>query len=364
MNAKNLWRRAVSNNMSRTIMKSVLLSASVLFFFGCNSMPVDEPPVAEKTEDAKPAEEKKENLVWDAGTVQLKLEKLAEGVYAYYPTDAQEKNTKGYPVATGGGFVVGNNEVLVVESMVNKRLAEQVMGFVKQVTDKPIGYVVNTSYHGDHAYGNYVFPKSAKIIQHSKTKEFMDNKEGFEADKKFMVQYFGANRGIEDVIARTGDIILEDGALYEVDLGNKKVEIRHFGFAQTEGDLFIWVPEDKVFWTGNPVVAQPPALPWLLDGKHEEVLATLKKVRKFLPEDAVVVPGHGVPIKPKDIDFKIRYLEALHKEVKNAVAQGMTVEEAQKTITLPDFQGYALFGWVHSGVNVPNTYKDLSNISK
>jgi len=83
--------------MSRTNMKSVLLSASVLFFFGCNSMPVDEPPVAEKTEDAKPAEEKKENLVWDAGTVQLKLEKLAEGVYAYYPTDAQEKNTKGYP---------------------------------------------------------------------------------------------------------------------------------------------------------------------------------------------------------------------------------------------------------------------------
>ena len=72
------------------------------------------------------------------------------------------------------------------------------------------------------------------------------------------------------------------------------------------------------------------------------------------------MPGHGGPIKPKDIDFKIRYLESLHTEVENAVEQGMTVEEAQKTITLPDFQGYALFDWVHSGVNVPNTYKDLS----
>ena len=344
--------------ISKNIVKWALLSASVLFFFGCNSMPADEPPVAEKTENAQPAEEKKENLVWDAGAVQLEYHKLAPGVYAYYPTDAKEKNPKGYPVATSGGFVVGDNEVLVVESMVNKRLAEQVMGFVKQVTDKPIGYVVNTSYHGDHAYGNYVFPKSAKIIQHSKTKAFMDNKEGFEADKKFMAQYFGANRGIEDVVARTADIIVDDKKT--IDLGNKKVEIRHFGFAQTEGDLFIWVPGDKVFWTGNPVVAQPPALPWLLEGKHEEALATLKKVREFLPEDAIVVPGHGVPIKPKDIDFKIGYLEALHKEVKNAVEQGMTLEEAQKTITLPDFQGYALFGWVHSGVNVPNTYKDLS----
>ena len=108
------------------------------------------------------AEEKKENLVWDAGTVQLKLEKLAEGVYALYPTDAREKNSKGYPVATSGGFVVGDNEVLVIESMVNKRLAEQVIEFVKSVTDKPIRYVVNTSYHGDHAYGNYVFPQNSK----------------------------------------------------------------------------------------------------------------------------------------------------------------------------------------------------------
>ena len=310
------------------------------------------------TGEEKKAEEKKEQLVWDAGTVQLKMEKLAEGVYAYYPTDAKEKNPKGYPVATSGGFVVGDKGVLVVESMVNKRLADQVMGFVKKVTDKPILYVVNTSYHGDHAYGNYAFPKTAKIIQHSKTKAFMDNKEGFEADKKWMTQYFGTNRGIEDAVARTADIIVDDKKT--IDLGNKKVEIMHLGFAQTAGDLFVWVPNDKVFWTGNPVVAMPPALPWLLDGKHEEVLTTMKKVRNFLPDEAIVVPGHGVPIKPKDIEFKINYLETLHKEVKNAVQKGLTMEQAQKSIVMKDFQGYALFGWVHSGVNVPNTYKELS----
>jgi cyclase len=242
--------------------------------------------------------------------------------------------------------------------MVNKRLAEQVMGFVKKVTNKPIRYVVNTSYHGDHAYGNYAFPKTAKIIQHSNTKAFMENKAGFEADKKWMTQYFGANRGIEDAVARTADIVVDDKKT--IDLGNKKVEIIHMGFAQTAGDLFVWVPGNKVFWTGNPVVAQPPALPWLLDGKHLEVLATMKKVRSFLPNDAVVVPGHGIPIKPKDLDFTINYLETLHKEVKGAVDKYMKLEEAQKSITMKDFQGYALWGWVHSGVNVPNTFKELS----
>jgi len=237
--------------ISKNVVKWALLSASVLFFFGCNSMPANEPPVAEKTEDAQPAEEKKEQLVWDAGAVQLELKKLADGVYAFYPTDAKEKNPKGYPVATSGGFVVGDNEVLVIESMVNKRLAEQVMGFVKQVTDKPIQYLVNTSYHGDHAYGNYVFPKSVSIIQHRKTKEFMDNTEAFEADKQFMVQYFGANRGIEDVIARTADIVVDDGDVKTLDLGNKKVQIIHNGVCTNRGGFICLGAGEQSFLDGE-----------------------------------------------------------------------------------------------------------------
>ena len=173
-----------------------------------------------------------------------------------------------------------------------------------------------------------------------------------------MAQYFGAGRGIEDVIARTADIIIDDKK--SIDLGNKKVEIMHLGFAQTEGDLFVWVPGEKVFWTGNPIVAMPPALPWLLDGKHEEVLATMKKVRSFLPQDAIIVPGHGIPIEPKNLDFTISYLETLHVKVKSSIDKYMALEDAQKYITMKDFQGYALWDWVHTGVNVPNTFKDLS----
>ncbi len=80
---------------------------------------------------------KKEQLVWDAGSVQLEMEKLSDGVYAYYPTDAREKNPKGYPVATSGGFVVGDKGVLVIESMVNKRLAEPQGGAVKRRMFEP-----------------------------------------------------------------------------------------------------------------------------------------------------------------------------------------------------------------------------------
>jgi cyclase len=242
-------------------------------------------------------------VVWDPASVILERQQVGQGVYALIPKGAAEANTKGYPVATSGGFVVGDHSVLVVESMINKALANQVMALVKQVTEKPIRYVVNTSYHGDHSYGNYAFPSDVSIIHHPKTKAYIGNPEMFKGDKAFMIQYFGANVGIEEVVGRTADILVDDHV--SIDLGNKEVQIMHWGFAQTPGDLFVWVPDDKVFWTGNPLVASAPALPWLLEGGHRESLATMKKVRAFLPEDAKVIPGHGRVMTPEEIDFTI-----------------------------------------------------------
>lgn len=300
----------------------------------------------------------KADVIWDPASVVLESYKVGKGVYAVVPKGAAETNAKGYPVATSGGFVVGDDSVLVIESMITKTLASQLITLVKQVTDKPIRYVVNTSYHGDHSYGNYVFPQSTSIMQHPKTHDYITNPELFNNDKAFMMKYFGKNVGIEEVEARGADILVDDHKI--ISLGNRDVQIMHWGFAQTPGDLFVWVPDEKVFWTGNPVIAIPPALPWLLEGHHRESLATLKKVRRFLPEDATIVPGHGRPMKPNDIDFTIQYLETLDNRVRTALANNISLKEAQLSITMPDFQGYALFDWVHFQVNLPAVYYALS----
>ncbi len=297
-------------------------------------------------------------VVWDPASVILERHQIGEGIYAVVPQGASEANKKGYPVATSGGFVVGEHSVLIVESMINHALAHQVMKLVTQVTEKPIRYVVNTSYHGDHSYGNYAFSSDVMIIQHPKTKAYLGNPEILKADKEFMIQNFGTQVGIEEVVGRTGDILVDDHLT--IDLGNKEVQIIHWGFAQTAGDLFVWVPENKVFWTGNPLVAVPPALPWLLEGGHQESLGTMKKVREFLPEDATVVPGHGIPMKPIDIDFTIKYLETLDKKVRAALANEQSLEEVQQSVAMPNFKGYALWDWVHTKVNVPAVYKTLS----
>jgi cyclase len=297
--------------------------------------------------------------VWDGNTVELMSEKLDEGVFAYYPSDAKKLETQGMPVATSGGFIIGDKGVLIIDTMLNKRLNMQAQGLVSKQTDKSIVFAINTSFHGDHSYGNMYLPKDTVVIQHSHTKAYIE--EHFKADTQFMIQNFGKGRGIEDIVPVTGDILVAEGGKITLDLGGKSVDIIDFGFAQTGGDLFVWEPESKVLWSGNPIITVKPSLPWLLDGHLLETLETLKRVYAFLPVDARIVPGHGSVMGREDMLWHIDYLENVKNQVKAAVDDGLTLEETVERVKMSGFGGYALFGWVHPGLNVPAAYKDLGN---
>lgn len=294
--------------------------------------------------------------VWDANTIILQKQQLAPGVFGVFPKQTFDEPLTA-PKPTSGGFIIGEKGVLVIESFLNGDLASQLIALIRQESLLPIKYLVNTSYHGDHTYGNYVFPSETVVIQHAKTREYIAGH--FDEDRKFMIQYFGKGRGIEKAIPRTADITINDGDKLVVDLGGRSVEIHTFGFGQTPGDLYIWEPESKTMWVGNVWVAPGPGIPWLLDGRHEEVLSTMKKIRSFLPDDATIIPGHFGPTKKDGLDFVINYLERLHSEVATAVQKGWSLEETGEKVTMDAFRGYAIFDWVHFDINVPNTYKDL-----
>ena len=293
---------------------------------------------------------------WDAAEVNLTSKELAPGVFAVLPDDVLAKDH----VATTAGFVVGERGVLVVESMLNGDLASQLIGLVRRATAKPIRYLVNTSYHGDHAYGNYLFPENAVVIQHPATKRYME--ENFEEDRRFMIGLMGKGKGIERVQARTADIAVPE--MLSVDLGGRTVEVRHFGFAQTPGDLVVWAPDARVLWVGNMIQAPSPALPWLLEGRHKETIATLTRVRDFLPEDATIIPGHGRPMRPAAIQFPLRYLREIDGAMRAAAAEGRSVEDALDRAAMPAYGAYSLFEWAHNTVNVPAAYRELQDTAK
>jgi glyoxylase-like metal-dependent hydrolase (beta-lactamase superfamily II) len=302
--------------------------------------------------------------IWDANKVELKLQKLSDDIYAIIPATAEKETSMGIPQATTGGFIIGAKGVLLIEVMLSKRLYNQEVALIRSVTDKPIIYAVNTSDHGDHCFSNYLLPASTTIIQNEFAKENLAK--NYDNIKLFMTALFGANRGIENSVYRPADIVIPKNSNLKLDLGNGKiVELLNVGTAQSPADLFVWMPTQKIFWAGNPFIAESPAIPWLFDGYFLEPANNLKKVYDFLPEDAIIIPGHGRVTNKAGIKYTIDYVEALKQQVEVAVDKGLTLEQTKETVKMNEFKkGYVLFNWLHFNFNLPNAYKDISDNKK
>jgi glyoxylase-like metal-dependent hydrolase (beta-lactamase superfamily II) len=284
--------------------------------------------------------------IWDGNKAELKIQKLVEDVYAILPSTADAETTKGIPQATTGGFIIGDKGVLL-------------MKLIKSVTNKPVIYAVNTSDHGDHCFSNYLLPASTVIIQNEFCKENLSK--NFEGIKQFMIMLFGKDRGIEAAQYRPADIAIPKNSNLKIDLGNGKiVEFINTGTAQSPADLFVWLPSSKVFWAGNPFIGESPTIPWLFDGYFLEPANNLKKMYDFLPDDAIVVPGHGRVTNKAGIKYTIDYVESLKANVEGAVNRGLTLEQTKEIVKMSEYdKGYVLFNWLHYNFNLPNAYKDI-----
>jgi glyoxylase-like metal-dependent hydrolase (beta-lactamase superfamily II) len=86
-------------------------------------------------------------------------------------------------------------------------------------------------------------------------------------------------------------------------------------------------------------------------------------MKAFLPVDPVIVPGHGRPTTiGASLDYYIAYLETLDREVRAAVAKGLTLEETTKVATAEAFSGYNLYPLVHDQTNVPHAYRRMKGL--
>ncbi len=297
------------------------------------------------------------SYIWTPNSIRLVSQRLADRVYAVIDSNAPSHSAAGVPSATSGGFVIGDSGVLLVESMLNRQLFCQMISLVREQTDKPITYVINTSSHGDHSYGNTFLPAGVHIVQHERTAQYIAA--SFAEDVAFMKMNFGADQGLDEIKSVVADTLVNDTTPFRVDLGGVQVEASYHGFAQTGGDLFVRVPSAKVLWTGNPLVADKPAVPWLLAGHGQQVGVTLSQVKNSLPADTIIVPGHDRPTTLAGFDFSINYLNELVSEVGAAANQGKTVEQTVAAVTMQSFLGYTIWDWIHKQVNVPNTYAEL-----
>jgi glyoxylase-like metal-dependent hydrolase (beta-lactamase superfamily II) len=254
-----------------------------------------------------------------AGT-RLETRRLAEGVYALVSNQNGVDNS---------GFVVGERGALVVDAHINAEMARQIQAAVRAVTDKPILYLVNTNYHGDHTFGNYAFPAETRIVAHRATAERMRE---FEAEKEFLLATVNGDRSVyADARLRLPDMVFDDSM--RLDLGGRVVELHHFGPGNTPGDAVVYIREARVAWTGNLVLGI--GMPFLIEGGAKAYLATIERFANALDVETIV-PGHG-PIVPSGIlDAYRSYLTGLVALISQRAEPESSLEAALAAFPLPD----------------------------
>jgi cyclase len=268
----------------------------------------------------RPAHYQGPNL--DPAGVKLFPRLLDRGVYALLANKAPRDNS---------GVIIGSRGSLVIDAGINGAIARHIQERVRELTDKPLLYVVNTNYHGDHTFGNYAFPNSVEIVAHRKTRDSMEDLE--EEKRSRTRNLFGNDSAIADVTTWRKPDRVFDGEYVALDLGDRKVELWHFGPGNTPGDTIVYLPDVKVAWTGNFLSNELIGNTMLLEGGPREYIDTLARAKNAL-EIKRIIPGHGPMGHAEAFDKLIAYLWWLLREVDDALRLGLGCTAAIEAITL------------------------------
>lgn len=221
------------------------------------------------------------------------------------------------------GFVVGSEAVAVIDSGYSSGMAREMLAHIRDVTDLPVRYVINTNSQPHRILGNAVFrDQGAEIIAASEAVPRMLEEGPAMADT--------AERILElpdDSIQPPSrpDMSLEETA--EIDLGEIALEITPVGTAHTAGSLIVRVPADKVIYAGDVLYAG--RLLAVLPVSHVgDWIAAFNQLRNY-PEDTLFVPGHGKPGKLSAfVAPTYDYLVTLKEHMDDAVDAGTPMQDA------------------------------------
>jgi cyclase len=257
----------------------------------------------------------------DPSRIHFRSRAFAKGVYALMAHPLPRDNS---------GLIVGKNAALIVDAGINGDSARKIQAIAHKLTDRPIKYLVNTNYHGDHTFGNYAFPDSVEIVAHRLTAESMSD---FEYEKKIRSRnLFGHDAAIADVKEWRKPDRTFDGQRLDLDLGERSVQLWHFGPGNTPGDTIVYLPETKTAWTGN-LIGNERLIIMLLETGPREYMDTLARAKATL-DVHTIVPGHGPLGKAVSFDRTIAYLWGLLQDVTAAYKAGLSAEAAVEAVTL------------------------------
>jgi len=232
------------------------------------------------------------------------------------------------PLAPNVGFVVGTKGVLVVDTGLGAKNGAAVAEVARRLANGGAIWLVTTHAHPEHDLGAQAFPATAKLIR-SKDQVADLDAQGMRLARVFAARSPAIADLLEGAEFRKADIVFDKS--YDLDLGGVSARILAMGPNHTDGDTAVWIPGDRVLFSGD--VAMKPQ-PSLMSSKTSiaQWMKSLDALEALKP--AVVVPSHG-PIGEgaSHIRGYRDYFKEVAARTAAAKAAGKTADEAVAAVT-------------------------------
>ena len=260
------------------------------------------------------------------------------------------------PVFTGcnQGFVVFRDHVLVIDANFPGQ-AENVIASIRERTDKPIKFVFDTHYHGDHADGNMQYVKlGATVVAQERSQPLFQTKgaDGFEGAKKNRASEYGALSYEIPSLYFSHKLVFDDG--------DQRVELLFLGHAHTAGDAVAWLPKHGILFTGDACVNG--AFNYTGDANTESWIAVLGAMEDLGVK--TLCPGHGEMGGAEILANQKRWFLELRGTVKAGIDKGLSLEAIKEGFDVPFYKEWTGKESKAQSENIEHVFKELSSPGK
>lgn len=251
----------------------------------------------------------------------LEIEKVTDNVYALVGETGQ-RSTTNYGNNATFGVIVTSAGVVLIDSGATWKGAQQIERTIRKITDQPVKLVINTGGQDHRWLGNSYFKeKGARIVA---SKAAVEDQRKRAADQLNALSALLGEEIVEGTQAVYADVSFDDQ--YEVTMGKTSLILRKVGPAHTPGDSTVWMPQEKVAFTGDVVYVER-MLGVMTFSSSRHWLEAFDTVTALAPEH--IVPGHGhattlAIAKAETYD----YLVMLRDKVALLIASGGGMERA------------------------------------
>ena len=240
----------------------------------------------------------------DYSNVQITSEQLSANVYVLY--------------GAGGNMalVTGEQQNYLIDDQFAP-LSDKILFKIKSINDKPLAYVLNTHWHGDHTGGNENLANEGALIIAS-DRVYDRLKEGQQS----------ARRNTPPAAPKALPVISFSDQMHLRYRQDAHIHAMHVNDAHTDGDSFYYFPDENVIHLGdNFFNGKYPFIDTDSGGDIDGLLSNLKMAQAMLDDDSKIIPGHGPAATLKDLKAYTHVLESCVEILRELRDNGLTVDE-------------------------------------